>query len=184
MNKKFGAVLLACGLVSLIVIGYTNIGASAKELSRYDNLESKLMGFNERAEKTGISNAKIVDEVYSSNKNDQKKIKSIEEMKGYIKDKDLKNGAKYETKELLTYEQFINKYVNADLDPCISKDRMIYVTVTHYPNGFNHKKGFVKNALITKYYDAETGELLGSGIKSLDKDGNGIKKSRPNPLKQ
>lgn len=72
-----------------------------------------------------------------------------------------------------------HNYCGFDLDPSISKDRVVNVTVTRYPNGFQHKKGLVKNALLTKVYDAETGNFLGYSLKSLDPDGMGISKNNP-----
>lgn len=180
-NKRtiFTLLVLSSVLASSLII--TQV--SARNMSRYESLSSKNIGFEERAKKSGIENPKQVEISLPSNKDSTNKIKSVEEMKGYIKDEDLKDGAKYITKKLMTYEEFINEY-DADLSPEISKDRMIYVTATHYPNGFQHKKGFVKNAILIKYYDVESGELLGYGLKSLDKDGLGIERAPVNQIQK
>lgn len=174
-NKKSILLILSTILISSLIF----IQVSARNMSRYELLNSKNIGFEERAKNNGIEDPKKVEILMPDNKDLLNKVKSFEEMKGYIKDEDLKDGAKYISKKLMTYEEFLNEY-EADLDPSISKNRMINVTVTHYPNGFQHKKGFVKNAILTKYYDAESGDLLGYGMKSLDKDGFGIERAPVN----
>ena len=181
MNKK--RIIISLSLVVAVIFTISagvlfnskGLTAYAAYASRYEQLSQRNKGFEERAKAVGQADIKHVEVLRPANKDQLGKIKPIDEMQGYVKDENLKNGAVYEKKELLTYEEFINKY-EADLDPAISKDRMIRVTVTHYPNGFQHKKGFVKNAILTRYYDAETGELYGYGLKSLDKDGYGITK--------
>ena len=183
MNKK--RIIISLSLVVAIVLTISagvlfnskDHTAYAANTSRYEQLSERNKGFEERAKAAGETDVKQVEILRPSNKDQLSKLKPLEEMQGYVKDENLKNGAVHEKKELLTYEEFINKY-EADLDPAISKDRMIRVVVTHYPEGFQHKKGFVKNALLTRYFDAETGELYGYGLKSLDKDGYGITKGR------
>lgn len=179
MKKSYIIILISAFIASCIFIGDNIVPVKAGNVSRYENIKLNNSDYKDRAEIAGIKNAQQVEEKYPGNKSNPETLKPLDEMKGYIKDADLKNGAKYISKELLTYEEFINKYANADLNPSISKDRMIRVTVTNYPNGFSTKRGFVENAILTKYYDAETGELFGYGIKSLNKDGNHITGPRP-----
>lgn len=182
--KKNKTIALALSLTCIGVLMYStqilspNNKISATGLPRYEKLKEQNKGFEERAKENGKPDVNQVEVLKESNKNNPNKIKPVEQMKGHIEDKNLENGAYYEKKELLTYEQFINTYPDTDLDLSIDKDRMIWVTVIHYPNGFEHKKGLVKNAVLTKYYDAETGELYGYTLKSLDKDGYGIKKTK------
>ncbi len=169
INKKF---LFTIAIILLVTLSSISVLATIN--TRYDILVNKNLNFKDNAKKAGISTPEKQAEIYPQNTNSKDKTKSVEEMKGYIKDKDLKDGAEYVKKELISYQDFINKYAEFDLDESISKDRMIWITQTHYKNGFQHKRGFVKNALLTKYYDAETGNFLGYSLTSLDKDGNGI----------
>lgn len=158
-----------------IVVSTLAVSVFASNTLRFEQLVEKTLGYKDRAKASGISDIKDIKIAKDSNKGN-KNLKDISKMSGYVKDEDLKDVAKYEAKELLTYEEFLNKYSEFDYDPTISKDRMVWVTTIHYPNGFQHKKGFVNNAIEVQYYDAETGESLGCSIKSLDKDGLGIKK--------
>lgn len=115
---------------------------------------------------------------YTANKELQERIKPVDAMSGYVADDKLKNNAVYKVKELLSYEDFLEKYTEFDLNPGISKDRMVWVTVRHYPEGINTERGFVENAIVTSYYDAETGDSIGFSLKSLNKDGNKMERPR------
>ncbi|MCX7745301.1 MAG: hypothetical protein N2645_00195 [Clostridia bacterium] len=172
-------IIFTISLITIIIclsIGFISITKandnSSKQPARFDELSKKIEGFEKRAEQNQVKNVEKVEIKYPGNIN--KKIKKLEEMEGYIKDEALENGAKYIKKELLTYKEFINNYTEMDLDPSIEKDRYIYVTTCHYPAGYQHKRGFVENAISVQYYDAETGEFFGCSLKSLNKGGNKI----------
>lgn len=60
----------------------------------------------------------------------------------------------------LTYSQYINQYNIKDKSYNISSDRVIWVIQVHYPNGIQTRIGFLKDAILTGIYDAQTGELL------------------------
>ncbi|MDI6816964.1 MAG: hypothetical protein QME41_07225 [Actinomycetota bacterium] len=180
-RSKVLAVILAVGaiLVAVAAVGYgVRNEATATQASRYKQLENLNAGYKERAAKLGIPNADQVPILRQGNKGSEN-IKPVEQMKGYVAETNYKDGAYYETKETLTYEEFINKYTAFDLDPSIAKERIINVTVARFPNGFQHKRGFVKNAILVKVYDAETGDFFGSSIRSLDPGGMGISKGNP-----
>lgn len=172
-------ILLSCSVL-LISFGFIFISnkTSAFNLSRYKLLLEQTNGYEKRALEAGISNAKKLEIDKETNKDKKEQLKSVDQMKGYIKKEDLTDGAFNEKEELMTYEQFLNTYEGTDLDLSIDKDRMIWVIVTRYPNGFKHRLGFVSNAVITRYFDAETGDIYGYTIKSLDKGGNGISKKK------
>lgn len=172
-------IVVAITTISVFAFGFAvyrdRDEAVANQASRYQQLENFNAGYKESAAESGIPNADQVPVLRPANK-DSQDLKPIQQMKGFMPESNYKNGTYYEIKETLTYEDLINKYTEFDLDPSISKDRVVNVTVTRYPNGFDHRRGFVKNAVLTKAYDAETGDFLGSSIRSLDPDGMGIKK--------
>lgn len=170
-KKKIIRVSLVLGLLILTVISVivkNQAPASADIQTRYQSLKSDQTNFEERAKAVGIENAEKAQETLHANKGASDKIKPIEKVKNYTKDGDLKDGAKYLDKKLLTYEEFLNKYPEFDLNPTISKDRMVYVIVTHFPKGLDTGEGIVKNAISTTLYDAETGESIAWSVKSLD----------------
>lgn len=161
--------------------------ASAPETkTRYERLAERNVGHEERAKRIGIEDngAAIVrpaNKELASVQNGLRIAKSsqlldVEELPGVVKDSELKDGAAYTVKKLETYEEYVNSSPSADLDPGISKDRLVWVVAIHYPNGYQHKRGFVENALVESYYDAQTGELYGYSIQSLNPGGNGIAK--------
>lgn len=177
MNRKYFYIFSSLLFITVLAIGLYSTGNITKALSttRYQGLIDQNIGFKERAKVNGQSNVEQVEILRPDNKGLIDKLQPVEKMKGYIKENDLTNGATYLNKELLDYESFINKYDNFDFNPAISGQRMVWVVTTNYPKGFNHRNGFVKNAVMTSYYDAETGEKYGYSLKSLDKDGYGIK---------
>lgn len=178
MKKILTVFLLIIAIFTSTLVIYSNNRKIDKseiydeDNSRYNQLQDKTNNFEERSA-GDIKNPKRIEIKYTDNINN-KNVKKLEDIKGFIKDEDLKDGAYYINKELLTYKSLINKSSEIDLDISIAENRLIYVTSCHYPNGFNHRRGFVENAVLTKYYDAETGEFLGYSIKSLNKDGNKI----------
>lgn len=174
-NKK----ILFVSFMLLVLLSTTGlIYANVKSITRYDFLKDQTNGFEERAIKSEGKDFKpvIVDEKYKPNKDIPKNCKDVTGMKGYVDEKSLKDDAEYLKKELITYQELLEKYTEFDLDPSISKDRMVWVTIIHYPKGYNMEYGYVENAVSTIYYDAETGESLGFSIKSLNKDGYKIDK--------
>jgi hypothetical protein len=175
LKRRLGVSVFIFAAIIAVIMAATNKGF-ASSLKRFDVLANQNIGFEERAKKGGLGEVKKVPILRPSNKNSTDKLKPIEQMSGYIKDELLKDGITHIKKQLLTYEEFLEQYTEMNLNPAIDKDRMIWVTVTHYPNGYQHKRGFVKNAILTTYNDAETGELYGYSLKSLEKGGNGIKK--------
>ncbi|MHB8840636.1 MAG: hypothetical protein ACYC56_02405 [Candidatus Aquicultor sp.] len=172
------AVSVALALSFGIMVNADRGKAVATEVSRYQKLENLNAGYKERAAESGIPNADQVPILRPGNKGSDK-LKPVEKMKGYIPDGDLKDGVYYVTKEMLTFEDFINKYTEFDLDPSIARDRVVNVIVARYPNGYQHRKGFVKNAVRVCVYDAETGDYLGSSIRSLEPGGMGVTRGNP-----
>ena len=149
----------------------STIPSTAKELSRYNRLKIQNDDYmsrlpNEEARALS-SNVEIT---RNSNENSDT-IKPVESMQGYIEESKLKNGVTYKSQELMTYESFINKFEYFDYNAQISKDRMIWVIVTSYPNGVKLSKVFINNAEAITYYDAETCEAYGFSIYSLKSNG-------------
>lgn len=167
-RKKLIAITI---LVICCVIYFSTLPSTAKELSRFNKLKMQNDEYMFRLPK---QEAKIlsskVEEIRNANENSDN-LKPVESMQGYIEESKLKNGATYKSKELMTYETFINKYEYFDYNAQISKDRMIWVIVTSYPNGVKISKGFIKNAEAITYYDAETCEAYGFSIYSLKSNG-------------
>lgn len=90
------------------------------------------------------------------------------------KDKIFPPGAVNTAQELITYGEYVSKYTPGTggyPEQEFSKDRMVWVVKIHSPNGLQTTRGFVKNAVVTVLYDAETGDSLGQEIQSLSPHG-------------
>lgn len=165
--------LVIIGAVALSVVAggvIVSNQSDAKGFSRFEQLQQQNSGFEERAKTIGIEDAKQVEIQRPGNKD--AKVKPLESMEGYVQEKSLSGGGSYKEQELLTYEEFLNKYTMFDYNPEISKDRQIWAVVSEHPGRVEvGKNGYVENAVMIKYYDAETGEYYGFRIYSKNKDG-------------
>ena len=136
--------------------------------TRYEKIQESRMGYEGRAVQAGIEGVQLPKNILKGNKDSIDK--SLLKKDRFIDNQLLKNGEKIIKAEFVTYEEFINTS-SADLETYIDKDRIVFVAVVQYPNGFDHPRlGLIENAEVTSYYDAETGEVIGNGVKSLNKD--------------
>lgn len=64
--------------------------------------------------------------------------------------------------ELKTYKEYKFEDVpdKFDFSYMIDPDRMVWVVVTIYPDGYHTKRGFVDNAVTVSIYDSEIGNVL------------------------
>jgi len=170
MKRKFRILLLVtcCLLVSVY---FFSSFASAKSDKRTYQIERDKALHTYNLEANNGNEVRLPEIRLKGNKN-SKNIKSIDQMKGYVKKEHLeKVNARILDEELLTYDQFLQKHTEFNFDPTIDSERMIWTSTVHYPEGVVTMRGIVKNAVLTVCYDAETGEDLGFFVTSLDKDG-------------
>ena len=98
----------------------------------------------------------------------QKKLKELDDSTQNKSNEDEKSFfPDIKRQEIMTYGQFMDEYQDSDYEPWIAKDRLIYVEELYYENGYYSKNGFIENALLMAYYDAETADLIGTCKKSL-----------------
>lgn len=186
-KKKIGIVISVFVILALSVVTVFAIVApedAMKSLDRYDELSMRNAGYKERAAQMGKYNVEDVKVLYPGNADEIKSKKinalTLDKMEGYVAV--LKEEAYYISKELMTYGELLQSDEAIDLDPTISKDRLVWVTKAFYPNDIKISGGYIETAHETKYWDAETGDFIGATIRSLNPDGtvnpNGFHKER------
>ena len=167
-NKKIIKLLTCAGILAILCAILMFSISNADTTSRYDDIQNLRVGYKERAQIAGIEEAQLPENILKGNKDTIDKTLLNEDL--FINKELFTNEEKIIRAEFLTYEEFINTS-SADLETYIDKDRMIFVAVIQYPNGFTHPRlGFVENAEITSYYDVETCDVIGNGIRSLNPD--------------
>jgi len=161
-------------IAAVVFIGISTFIVAAG-VTRFQALKALSDGYKERAALIGISNPTI-EKIITANKGSDQLL-SVDEIPGLKNEAEFTDGSHYEKKELLSYEDFINKYSEFDYDPTISKDRMVWIIVLHYPNGIilssenptlewklGAKPRKIENAMSIGCIDAETGISYGGAI--------------------
>lgn len=167
-SSRLLAIVACCLLVSICIFSSSSLASKSKKT--YQTEKERVINV---CKDENINGSKVkLPEIRLKGNKDSKNIKPIEKMNGYVANDSLdKVNAKALEEELLTYDQFIQKYSEFDFDPSIDADRMVWVNKVQYPKGLTTMRGVISNAVLTVCYDAETGEDLGYFVSSLDKDG-------------
>jgi hypothetical protein len=78
-----------------------------------------------------------------------------------------RQGAQHVLSTLLPWEEALGKYDPYVRDYRIDPTRKTWVIQYYYPDGYQTKRGYMKNCLVTGFYDAETGQIRGARYQSL-----------------
>ena len=168
-KKKVIVFTLVISSILILALGQT---LSAKDKPKYqfykDEIESTI---SERAKENEVVE---LPEVSKKGNKESKNLKTFSQLFKCENDNELnekfeKSNKKLLKKELLTYEEFLDKYdADAAVDFSMEPDRMIWVSVINHKGKVRTMRGSFNNVIITTFYDAETGEDIGFKLESND----------------
>lgn len=161
MKKLSKRTFVFIGILSLAVVGAAV--TSNKYLSKAYEKPAQIVHPNNSQKYNENPEPKFV-----ANNNKATKLLTEDEIKKKINDQQTKTqNSKVKSVKLKTWNEHISqddpndKGPNYEIDP----NRMVWVSVTAYPDGLDTRVGFFSNAILTTVYDAETGETLKTNIK-------------------
>jgi hypothetical protein len=76
-------------------------------------------------------------------------------------------GGRHLFTRLITWSEFLSVYTPGTKDPQMDGSRKVWAVQTHYPDGYQTKRGLMSNAVVTTAYDAVTGQVLGVSHRSM-----------------
>lgn len=146
MKHVYVVVLVMACLV--LGISYAIAGGPGELFDGFENGKPKV-----------FKNAEVIYKANKDKPTDQ--FKKLEMIKGYVKEKDLPEGAQRLKEELMTLGDFEAKKGNKSHLEYVDNDRMLWVVETKYPS-YETKNGTLLNVNVTSVWDAETGEIFGA----------------------
>lgn len=156
--RKFAIVLVAA--VAIVVAGTGT--SSASKASRYNELTA-LDRATRASKESGVEIKISYDKPGNSHKPDSA-FKRLQDLPQYTAASALGDDAVRLSEKRVSYGQIVEELEMAN--PQIHEDRQIWVVVTHFPKGVQTRQGIIQNAIVSEYWDAESGEFLFFDIRS------------------
>lgn len=152
MRKYVFAVVLA---VSVVVVGGGMLNAQTP--STYHKLTS--LDRAARASKESGTEITLGEPVLPGNLDKaDSSFKKLSELPQHTPASALREGAVRLEEKRVSYAQIVDELQEAN--PQIHPDRQIWAVTTYFPNGVETRRGKIENAIVSEYWDAETGEFL------------------------